>query len=274
MPEGDTIFRTAAALRTAIGGAVMESFEAPRLTGPKPASGSVVESVDSIGKHLEITWSDGVSLRTHMRMTGSWHVYRRGERWRAPRHLMRVVIRTAEWEAVCFNAPDVESYRTRAGVVPAALARLGPDLMDDDADIDACVGRLTSLSAPDDTIADLLLDQRVACGVGNVFKSEALFACRIDPFMPARLIDEPVAHRLLTTASEMLRANRQSAGRTTTGGTQPGTPPLAVYDRVGRPCLVCATPIRTARHGRDHRSTFWCPTCQSPLSGQAGDDDR
>ena len=111
MPEGDTIHRTAAALRTALVGQPIMSFDAPRLIGPRPAPGRVVERVESHGKHLEIVWDDGLVLHTHMRMTGSWHLYRVGEPWRRSSRQMRVEIRVADWVAVCFNAPVVETYR-------------------------------------------------------------------------------------------------------------------------------------------------------------------
>ncbi len=261
VPEGDTIHRAATALRTALVGHEMRAFSAPRLTTRHPAVGDVVESVESIGKHLEIVWSSGVVLRTHMRMTGSWHLYREGERWRLPRHDARVVITTDEWVAVCFRAPEVETYL--AHDVPAALAHLGPDLCRDDADLTLCVTRLIEFPDPEQSIAEVLLDQRVACGVGNVFKSEVLFACRVDPFAAVASIDAVTATALIETAARMLRANLTGGQRTTvTSARAPGG--LAVYGRSGRPCTICATTISFRRHGRHDRSTFWCPTCQSP----------
>ena len=105
MPEGDTIYRAAAALRTALVGRTITGFAAPRLVGPSPSDGAAIETVESHGKHLEIVFDDGIVLHTHMRMTGSWHLYRPGEKWRRRRHQARVVIETAEWVAVAFNAP-------------------------------------------------------------------------------------------------------------------------------------------------------------------------
>ena len=111
VPEGDTIYRAAAALRTALVGHTITGFEAARLVGPSPAIGAAVEKVESHGKHLEIVFDDGIVLHSHMRMTGSWHLYRPGEKWRKRRHQARAVITTAEWIAVCFNAPVVETWR-------------------------------------------------------------------------------------------------------------------------------------------------------------------
>src|SRR5829696_813377 len=111
VPEGDTIHRTAAGLRMALLGKAMTAFEAPRLSGVAPAIGSVVERVESWGKHLEIGFDDGVVLHTHMRMSGSWHLYHPGQRWRKSARAARVVIEVPGWQAVCFSAPVVETYR-------------------------------------------------------------------------------------------------------------------------------------------------------------------
>ncbi len=262
MPEGDTIHRAAAALRAALVGCELIRFDAPRLSGRHPAVGTLIESVRSTGKHLEIVWSDDVVIRTHMRMTGSWHLYRPGDRWRLPRRDARVVVVTADWTAVCFRAPEVESYVERPDSVAPALAHLGPDLTRDDADLTVCVERMLAFPEPDRSIAEVLLDQRVACGVGNVFKSEVLFADRVDPFRPVGSIEESLATALIATAARMLRANLVGGPRVTvTNARAPGG--LAVYGRSGRPCILCATPIAFRRHGRHARSTYWCPTCQS-----------
>jgi endonuclease-8 len=247
----------------------MRAFEAPRLAGRHPGVGATVEAVESIGKHLEIRWSDGLVVRTHMRMSGSWHLYRPGDRWRLPRRDARVIVTTDEWTAVCFRAPDVESYEARTGVVPGALARLGPDLCRADADLAECTRRLVGYPAPDRAISEVLLDQRVACGVGNVFKSEVLFACRVHPFEPVATIDARRAAELIEMAARLLRDNLDGGRRTTI--TSPGAPGgLAVYGRAGRPCPVCGAAICVQRRGEHARSTYWCPTCQPASDRVAG----
>ena len=128
VPEGDTIHRTASAIRTALVGRPMVRFDAPRLIGPVPQAGRTVETVESHGKHLEITWDDGLVLHTHMRMSGSWHLYRAEEPWRRPYHQLRAAIETTEWVAVCFNAPIVETYREPDRRRHPGRGRLGPDL--------------------------------------------------------------------------------------------------------------------------------------------------
>jgi endonuclease-8 len=199
-----------------------------------------------------------------MRMTGSWHIYRPGERWRRPPHLMRALVEVDGWAAVCFSAPVVRTYRRDApggplgrGVDP--VAHLGPDLCRDDltpADIDDCVDRMASCAVPDAEVKTVLLDQRVAAGVGNVYASEVLFACGIDPFTPVTALPHDARLQLVETANRLLRANLGSGSRQTVDGG------LAVYGRQRQPCRRCGTPVRMRRQGTQARSTYWCPTCQ------------
>ncbi len=258
MPEGDTIWRTADALRRALEGKATVSVRLPRIVAPLPAAGEVVERVGSHGKHLEIGWSGGVVLHTHMMMTGSWHLYRPGERWRKPAAQMRAVIEVADWVAVCFNAPVVETYRPGSGR-PSPTAGLGPDLCRPDASLDECVARLLAYPDPAAPIGEVLLDQRVACGVGNVYRAEVLFACGTTPFARVASIDEAHASHLISTAAKMLRANLGGPGRITVDDVPGG---LAVYGRAGKPCFRCGTAISSRRLGEQQRVVFWCPTCQ------------
>jgi endonuclease-8 len=253
MPEGDTIHRTANRLRPALVGQPLIRFEAPRAVGKRPRPGTTIDAVEAVGKHLLIRFAGGTTLRTHMRMTGSWHLYRSGERWKKPAHLARAVVEVEGWTAVCFAAPVVELESDPASA--ANLAHLGPDLTSPhvtDADIDAAVDRMTN-----DEIAVVLLDQRVASGIGNVYKSEVLFLRRVDPFRSVETIDRATKRALIDTASKLLRANVASPGprRTTNEG-------VAVYGRSGRPCHRCGTPIRAQRQGEQARTTYWCPICQ------------
>jgi endonuclease-8 len=211
-----------------------------------------------VGKHLLVRFADGSVLRTHLRMSGSWHLYRTGARWQRPAHLMRALVEVPGWIAVCFAAPVVVLEHDRTG--GPAIAHLGPDLADPgltDADLGACLERMAALPEPGAEIGAVLLDQRVACGVGNVYKSEVLWACRVDPFAPLPRVDEETRRRLLRTAARLLQANVASSGpRTTHAGG------LAVYGRRGRACPRCGTPIRMRRQGEQARSTYWCPRCQ------------
>lgn len=257
MPEGDTIHRAAAVLRAVLAGQVLTAFAADRVRGPRPAIGTSVERVEARGKHLEIRFGDGVVLHTHMRMSGAWHIYRAGERWRKPAWQARVVIGVAGFEAVCFSAPVVELQR--GGESAARASALGPDLCRAGADLDECVERMARLRAPASSIADALLDQRVACGVGNVYKSEVLWACQVDPFRRVGDVDVDTRRQLLATAARMLQANVGRADRVTEPGTRGG---VAVYGRAGLPCPRCGTLIIARRHGEHARVAYWCPTCQ------------
>jgi endonuclease VIII len=262
VPEGDTVHRWAAQLRTALVGRPLSRVEIrrdPRGLRP-PAPGVRVTDVEAQGKHLLVRFDDGATLHTHMMVHGVWHVYPEGSRWRRAAHTARVVLEADDGTAaVCFDAPVVELRRDRPQRPPTrasqSLARLGPDLCDTDVDLDAVLSRLAA-APPDTTIGEALLDQRIACGVGNVFKSEVCWACRVHP--ATRIIDvRPELRRaLFETAHSQLLANRNRRRRVTFRGG------LAVYGKVRRQCPRCRTPIQRAWHGKDPRVTYWCPACQ------------
>jgi endonuclease-8 len=264
MPEGDTIARAARTLDGALAGRTLTRFEAPRLRGSTPRPGTTIEGVDARGKHLLVRFGDGRVLHTHMQMTGSWHVYPAGSRWRKPAHLARVVLEVDDGTvAVCFSAPTVEMLTgdlrsltpgSRPGGA-AGLGSLGPDLCRSDVDLDEAVRRMGALDLATE-VAVALLDQRVAAGVGNVYKSEVCFACGIDPRAPLGTVEDATRRRLLETASQQLRANLDGPRRTTVPGG------LAVYGRAGLRCRRCGDRIRRIRQGPTPRSTYYCPTCQ------------
>ena len=248
MPEGDTIHRTANRLRPVLVGRPLVRFDAPRATGKRPKPGTTIEAVEAVGKHLLIRFAGGATLRTHMRMTGSWHLYRTGERWQKPAHLARAVVEVEGWTAVCFAAPVVELETTPAA--HASVAHLGPDLTSPsltDAEIDRAVERMT-----DAEIGVVLLDQRVASGIGNIWKNETLFVCGVDPFRSAADLDRDTKRVLVATASRLLQASVRGRGR-----------PSNVYGRARRPCRRCGTPIRSKPQGEQARTAYWCPTCQT-----------
>ena len=267
VPEGDTIHRAAAALRTALVGRPTLRFDAPRLFGPHPAQGRIVERVESHGKHLEIVWDDGLILHTHMRMNGSWHLYRVGERWRRPTEQMRVVVEVADWVAVCFNAPVVETYREFDRRRHPGFGNLGPDLCTaSDAALGDCARHLYEYEDGDQLVAEVLLDQRVACGVGNVYRSEVLWACELNPFAPVGDLQPVDCVQLVNAAARMLRANLQGSHRV----TQPEIPGgLAVYGRNGQRCARCGDTVQVKRIGEHARLVYWCHGCQARLAPQA-----
>lgn len=264
MPEGDTIFRAARTLDKALAGRTLTRFEAPRLTHRPFPPGTKVLGAEARGKHCLLHFDDGRSLHTHMRMTGSWHLYRPGERWRKKAAAARVWLEVAPegdrggWVAVCFAAPVVDLVEEADAGRPGAdpTAHLGPNLCDADADLEEAVARLGRLSADDREIGDALLDQRIANGVGNVYKCEVCFVCDLDPFTPLHEIDLPLRRRLIETSSRLLRANLHHSARITVEGG------IAVYGRRDEPCRRCGTPIAWRPQGPAARGTYWCPSCQ------------
>lgn len=276
MPEGDTIYRAAATLNRALAGRSIVRFESvfPALTrvhDDHPLTAMTVDKVESIGKHLLMHFSGGLVLRTHMRMHGSWHIYRPGERWRQNPRDMRVLVATADFEAVGFNIPVAEFIKTdtrRDLTKHASLAKLGPDALGTRFDRDEAVRRMRT--RPSSLIADALLDQRLIAGLGNVFKSEVLFSCGINPFVRVAALDDRQLGHLVDTGRKLLQVNvmTSSAGltthsgrRRTTGRDNPAAS-LWVYGRARLPCRRCGATIAVRKHGLDARLTYWCPECQ------------
>jgi endonuclease-8 len=267
VPEGDTIHRVAAALRPVLVGAPVRRLELPR--HPRSAARQLVGAdlmvvgVEVLGKHLLIRFSDGRVLHTHMQMTGSWHLYRPGERWRKAPGQARAVIETDDAVAVCFSAPVVELLDDADLRRHPVLSSRGPDLVDDRTELDDVLARFRARTRPDTEIAVALLDQRIASGIGNVYKSEVCHACAIDPFTPTVRLEPGAVRGLYVTAARMLRANLTTSRRTTVGDPVSSAGALAVYGRAGQPCRRCRAEILTRRQGEQARSTYWCPTCQT-----------
>jgi endonuclease-8 len=269
VPEGDTIFRTARALRQALAGQevidVATTVAQVRRLGAGRLIGQTVRDVESRGKHLLVWFApSGLALHTHMRMSGSWHLYRHGERWRKPPHLSRVQLYVAEWVAVCFSAPVIELLSAQQVARHRALAALGPDALDDEPDLVEARRRLDARE--DWTIGEALLDQRMLAGIGNVFKNEVLFIHRLDPWRPVGEIDPQTRDAVLETAVRLMRTNAVGPGarRVTTGDPGSGRGDLYVYGRHRRPCPRCQRPIAVARQGEQARLTYWCRSCQGP----------
>ena len=274
MPEGDTIFRAARTLHLALAGTPVTRFETvlpalQRVHDDRPIVGRTVDGVRAVGKHLLMEFSGGLVLRTHMRMNGSWHVYRPGERWQRARAAMRIVVGNADYVAVAFEVPVAEFFSARDVGRHRELATLGPDLLAGNVDVSAVVARLRERATV--AVADALLDQRMASGVGNVFKSEVLFVCGIDPFRAVATLSDDEARRVVETSRELLHANVIDADRTgapewggwrrTTRRLDPAAR-LWVYGRAGKPCRNCGIPVASRKQGPGARLTYWCPRCQ------------
>ena len=257
MPEGDTVFQTAARLRRALAGHVLTQtdFRVPAYA-TVDLSGQRVDEVVNRGKHLLIRVGDH-SIHSHLKMEGSWEVYPPGGRWRHPAFQARAVLRTAEAQVVGFLLGVLE-------VVPrsqedSVVGHLGPDLLGADWDAAEAVRRVEA--HPETPIAVALLDQRNLAGVGNVYANEICFVRGMLPTRPVGDVDVPAAVDL---ARRMLVANRDRPVRVTTGDMRRGRNTW-VYGRDGRPCLRCGTLVRRSELGRtelEERATYFCPVCQ------------
>jgi endonuclease VIII len=254
VPEGDTIFRTARTLDAALSGKKVARFETvlPKLARIEVV-GRTIERVRPIGKHVLIDFSGGLHLRTHMRMNGSWHIYRPGERWQKRRQDMRIVIASNDFVAVAFNVTVAEFLDDRALERQEDLRQLGPDVLSESFDAEEAFRRIRARAGSE--IANVLLDQRAIAGIGNIWKSETLFACRVNPFVDVEsLSDEEI--RCLIEKSRTLLTRSANA-------TRPND--LYVYSRGGQPCRRCRTPIASRKQGIDARLTYWCPECQGTV---------
>ena len=268
MPEGDTIFRAAATLQKAIGGREITGFRSPRPgLAAADLAGRRVERVEARGKNLLVLLDDGRALLSHMRMTGSWHIYRPGERWRKPERQARAVLETKDFVAVCFNAPVVELLTQRQLACHPGVARLGPDVLGEHFDPAEARRRLRERN--DAAIGEALIIQRALAGIGNIYKSETLFLCGADPFRPVAAFTDEELDGIVATARELMSANLEGAARTTRRALDGGR--YWVYGRSGSPCRRCGTRVRMRRQGLAGRSTYWCPSCQANVRRSRGE---
>jgi endonuclease-8 len=274
MPEGDTIFRTAHTLQRALAGQVVTRFSSvfPALNvvdENAPLTGRTVERVEARGKHVLMHFSGDLCLRTHMRMSGSWHIYRPGERWQRPRDQLRISLETAPIQALAFLVHEAE-FLDSATLRRSVIARLGPSILATEFDESQAAERIRAATGR--PLCDVLLDQGVLAGIGNVYKSELLFLAQLHPLRLAESIAPASAQQLARDAAVLLRRNVAAADggtpqtygglRRTTSRSDPSER-LWVYGRAGKPCRVCGTPIAAQRLGQHARSTYFCPRCQA-----------
>jgi endonuclease VIII len=274
VPEGDTLYRTARTLQLGLGGQIVTGFESmlPKLNrvhDDAPITGRTIEKVESQGKWLLIYLSGDLVLLTHMLMSGSWHIYRPGEEWKRSRGQMRIAIATEKCLAVAFLVPVAEFHTAESLARRQGLRDLGPRVLDANADEAEMARRIRS--RPDLEIGIALMTQSLLSGIGNVYKSETCFACRVNPFRRVATLSDVELACLISTSRKFMRANISETSsdkittytglRRTTGRANPGER-LWVYRRTGEPCRKCAQRIESRKHGLDARTSFWCPTCQ------------
>jgi endonuclease-8 len=266
VPEGDTVVVAVTRLNAALAGERLTrtDFRVPRFA-TTDLSGQTVTEVVARGKHQLFRTDGGMTLHTHFKMDGSWHLYRPGERWRGPGHEVRAVLETERWVAVGFRLGVVELLPTARE--SEVIVHLGPDVLGPDWDSDEALRRL--LAEPGRPVGEALVDKRVMAGPGNIYKCEACFLRGLDPWTPVGEIRDPAA--LVGLMKRLMEANRTIGKQITTGDTRRGRMQW-VYGRAGRPCRRCGTTIRSRVQGEDDgqpRITCWCPRCQ-PAATPAG----
>ena len=271
MPEGDTIHQLVAELEPRLVGRTLQGGRLRDEPG-FPLDGRVVQGVRAHGKHLWIELADGRSIRSHLGMYGSWHRYAHGERWRKPPRRASIVLETERDVLVCFQAKEVDVVLDGDGSRLALERRLGPDLCVPRDEWASLPPRARTKRPPETPLVDILLDQSIASGIGNVYTSELLFLFGLHPRRPLGATTDATLEELYRHATELLLANARRGGTRRTDaraihdeGTRPQTAAsgaLWVYRRAGEPCRRCTTAIANARLGRHRRSTYWCPTCQ------------
>lgn len=284
MPEGDTIHRLAAVIRPDLAGRRLARAELREQGRLAALEGRCVERVEARGKHLLIAVEGGWALRTHLGMYGDVHRYGAGEPWRRRADRAVLVLGTDLGVVfVWFEPAKAELYPARLLRAHPKLSRLGPDLLGDRldlADVARRAARCAALRGVGATIGELLLDQSIACGIGNIYKSEVLFIEGVDPATPAAALDEEALARLYLRAQVLLRRNLDPGPRSTRRGfggrggfsRLQREPRLWVYARDGKPCLRCGAIVRRELQGVQKRATFFCPRCQpaaSPLQRAA-----
>lgn len=278
MPEGDTIYRAARALQKAIGGKVVTAFEAHVATlasvnDDKIIVGRTVEKVEARGKWCLVHFSGDLVLATHMLMSGSWHIYKTGEKWQMPRGRMRCAITCGDYQVVAFNVPVAEFHTARTLVRQSQVPKLGVDVLGTDYTVEAAVRALQQRAAshPEEEIAVALLNQRVLAGLGNVYKSEVAFAAGVNPFRHLRTITTREMEKMAEAAQRYMKSNVQDGTgeaivtytgfRRTTRNMNAGDR-LWVYRRQGQECRRCGATVMMRKQGVQARSTYWCPECQ------------
>lgn len=249
MPEGDSIWRAAVKIRPVIDGRVLTSVWCrwPRIV--EGLEGRTVDRIETIGKHLLIHVGTDI-LRIHLKMTGSWSVYDSQPAISGAHGLM---LATRAGAVVCSHVPDVERCDARSIANHTILSRLGPDVIVDGFDPEVAVSRTT----PTMLAGEVLLDQNVACGIGNIYRCEVLFLEKVAPTTTLAEIEKPV--RLWIRAARLMRANLRPGRRNTTGQMRPEH---WVYGRHGKPCIRCGSAIQAERGGDRERIAWWCPYCQ------------
>lgn len=274
-------------MQRAIGGKLCTGFETglatlARVDDDAPIAGRMIEKVEARGKWLLVHFSGDLILVTHMLMSGSWHLYKTGEKWWMGRDRMRAVIRTDDWQAVAFNVPVAEFHTARSLGRYTQIPKLGIDVLSEGYSVESGVARLKSYAVehPEAEIAVVLLNQRVLAGLGNVYKSEVAFAAGVNPFRAMSTITDRELEVMAEVAQKWMKMNVVDgsgdgivtySGNRRTMNSSNRDERLWVYRRQGQECRRCGALIEMRKQGEQARSTYWCPGCQPwiPAEGQS-----
>jgi endonuclease-8 len=257
VPEGDTIHYAARRIRPVLLGHVPDEIATPHPRfahdrWPERLAGRAVTAVDAHGKHLFLRFEGGLTIHSHLRMTGAWSVYAPGRRWRGPRGRAWLVVACGGTSVVQWGGPVLELMTESRTRFDRRLAMLGPDILGDELDVDEILRRLRA-DDPTRPIGDALLDQRTVAGIGNLWKVEGLFAAAVDPWRPAAAVADDEVRAILAATRPRMQESARS-------GMQHSF--RRIYNRRGQPCPRCGTRIEQRGMGDDNRTTFWCPGCQ------------
>jgi len=259
MPEGDTIHHAALRVEAVLpAGAVPDAIATPhprfgRDRWPERLAGRAVEADEAYGKHLFLRFEGGLTIHSHLRMTGAWRVYRDGDRWRRSPRRAWLTLRRGEQTVVQFDGPVLELMTESRRRFDRRLALLGPDILA--AEFDPA-GVLARMRADDQTrpFGDALLDQRNVAGIGNIWKSESCFGARVDPWRPLGRVGDEEVVRVLEEARPRMRRSALTGSHARD---------MAIYGRAGERCPGCGVDrVRARGQGDANRMTYWCPTCQ------------
>jgi endonuclease-8 len=222
-------------------------------------TGRTIAKVEPRGKNLLVHLDDGRAFWTHLRMSGSWHVYRTGEKWFRSEATMKVALDVEGFAAVLFNAPVCELLTPAQLRDNPTLRDLGPDASAATFDAAEAQRRLRTLG--DLALGEAILRQHAISGPGNVFKSEVLFVLGQDPFVKVADVSDERLGQIVAEMRKLMLQNRYSSARITRQSLG-GQGSRWVYGRSGQPCRRCGTRIRMRRQGQLGRSTYYCPRCQ------------
>jgi endonuclease-8 len=278
MPEGDTIYRAARAMQGVLAGKVVTGFETglallARVNDDTPLVGRTIERVEARGKWCLVFFSGDLILATHMLMSGSWHLYRTGEKWWMGKNRMRVALKVEGWQGVAFNVPIAEFHTAKTLERDQRIAQLGIDVLSLEYSVEGGVAALARYGEghPDAEVGVVLLNQRVMAGLGNVYKSEVAFTAGVNPFRTMRTLTMVEMEKLAEISARYMRANvvdGKGDGIVTYGGNRRTTRAmdreerLWVYGRRGQECRRCGAVVMMRKQGEQARSTFWCAECQ------------